>query len=76
MARTTAIMRELLTRTGDYGCPAAQARVPGAPPRHARAIYLCAPAAASTVARARAAVGGLATRIEIRALPAGAQVPT
>ncbi len=76
VARTTAIMRELLTRTGDYGCPAAQARVPGVAPRHARAIYVCAPAAASTVARARTAVGSLAARIEIRALPAGAQVPT
>ena len=29
VARTTAIMREILTRTGDYGCPAADAVVPG-----------------------------------------------
>jgi len=64
-----------LTRTGDYGCPAAEARVPGAPPRHARAIYVCAPSAASTVARARDALGTLAARIEIRALPAAALVP-
>ncbi|MGH3402752.1 MAG: hypothetical protein ACRDRJ_09645, partial [Streptosporangiaceae bacterium] len=35
LARTTAIMRELLTRTGDYGAPAAEARVRGHPPRHA-----------------------------------------
>jgi hypothetical protein len=75
VVRTTAIMRELLTRTGDYGCPAAEARVPGAPPRHARAIYVCTPSAASTVARARDALGTLAARIEIRALPAAAQVP-
>ena len=75
VVRTTTIMRDLLTRTGDYGCPAAEARVPGAPPRHARAIYLCSPAAASTVARARDALGSLAARIEIRALPSGAQVP-
>lgn len=69
VARTTAIMRELLTRTGDYGAPAAQARVPGQPSRHARAVYLCSPAAAGTVARARDAVGGPADRIEIRLLP-------
>ena len=76
VVRTTAIMRELLTRTGDYGCPAAEARVPGAPPRHARAIYVCAPAAAGTVGRARDALGTLAARIEIRALPAAALVPS
>src|SRR5215469_2819603 len=35
-SRTTAIMRELLTRTGDYGCLAAEVRVPGRAPRHAR----------------------------------------
>jgi len=53
VARTAAIMTELLTRTGDYGCPAGQARVPGAPPRHARAVYLCSAAARPTVTRAR-----------------------
>jgi hypothetical protein len=74
VVRTTAIMRDLLTRTGDYGCPAADARVPGAPPRHARAIYLCSPAAAGTVARARDALASQAARIEVRGLPAGAQV--
>src|ERR1700722_8735985 len=41
VARTTAIMREILARTGDYGCPAAEVMVPGLPPRHARALYLC-----------------------------------
>jgi len=75
VARTTAIMRELLTRTGDYGCPAADARVPGLPPRHARAIYLCSPAAARTAERARDALGSLAARVEIRALPATAPLP-
>jgi hypothetical protein len=69
VSRTTAIMRELLDRTGDYGCPAAQARVPGQPPRHTRVLYLCSPAAAGTVARASAALGDLGARIEIRALP-------
>jgi hypothetical protein len=70
VSRTTAIMRELLARTGDYGCPAADTRVPGHPPRHARVIYLCSPAAARTVARARDAVGDDGVRIEIRAVPA------
>jgi hypothetical protein len=73
--RTTAIMRELLARTGDYGCPAAQARVTGQPPRHARAIYLCSPGAASTVERARVALGSLAGRVEIRDLPTSAYLP-
>jgi hypothetical protein len=70
--RTAAIMRELLTRTGDYGCPAAEVRVPGRPPRHARVIYLCTPAARATVARAADALGSAGSRIEIRSLPPGA----
>lgn len=70
--RTTAIMRELLDRTGDYGCPAAQARVPGQPSRHVRVLYVCSPAAIGTVARAKTALGGLGGRIEIRPLPAAA----
>ncbi|HUY46535.1 MAG TPA: hypothetical protein VMV92_12505 [Streptosporangiaceae bacterium] len=71
--RTAAIMIEILTRTGDYGCPAAEARVPGRPPRHARVLYLCSPAARPTVLRARDALGGaLAARVEIRGLPPGA----
>src|SRR5262249_41286849 len=37
-SRTTAIMRELLTRTGDYGCLAAEGRVPGRAPPRARGI--------------------------------------
>jgi hypothetical protein len=69
--RTVAIMRELLTRTADYGAPAAGIRVPG-PPRHARVIYLCAPAARPAVARARKALGAPGARIEIRHLPPGA----
>ncbi len=75
ITRTTAIMRELLARTGDYGCPAVDARVPGQPPRHARAVYLCSPAAASTVTRARTALGSLAGRVEIRAMPGQARLP-
>jgi len=72
VARTAAIMREILSRTGDYGCPPAEAMVPGRPPRHARALYLCSPAALSTVLRARAELGPLAARIEVRDLPPGA----
>jgi hypothetical protein len=72
VARTVAIMREILTRTGDYGCPAAEASVPGRPARHARALYLCSPAALGTVLRARDALGPLGARIEVRNLPPGA----
>ena len=75
LARTAGIMTELLTRTGDYGCSAADARVPGRPPRHARAIYLCSPAAYPVVRRARAKLGALGARVEIRALPDGAELP-
>jgi hypothetical protein len=72
VSRTTAIMHELLSRTGDYGCAAADILVPGRPPRHARVLYLCSAAARPTVTRARVALGGAAGRIEIRALPPGA----
>jgi hypothetical protein len=74
--RTAAIMAEILTRTGDYGCPAAEVRVPGSLPRHARVLYVCSAAARPTVERARDALpGALAGRVEIRALPAGAALP-
>ncbi len=72
VSRTIAIMRELLSRTGDYGCAAADVLVPGLPPRHTRALYLCSAAARPTVIRARDAIGSTAARIEIRALPSGA----
>jgi hypothetical protein len=75
VTRTAAIMREILTRTGDYGCPAAQVRVPGHSPRHARVLYLCSPAAQPVVARARGALGTLGSRVEIRALPPHADLP-
>jgi hypothetical protein len=75
VSRTTAIMQELLSRTGDYGCAAAEARVPGRPPRHDRVIYLCSPAAVRTVSRARDALGADGARIEIRALPASGYLP-
>jgi hypothetical protein len=69
VSRTTAIMRDLLARTGDYGGPAAQARVPGRPPRHARALYVCSAPARPTVLRARTALGPAAARVEVRDLP-------
>ncbi len=72
--RTAAIMREILGRTGDYGGPAADAAVPGRPPRHARVLYLCSPAALGTVLRARESLGPLAARVEIRDLPPGASL--
>ena len=75
LPRTATIMTELLTRTGDYGCSAADARVPGQPPRHSRAIYLCSPAARPVVTRARDKIGPLAARVEIRLLPPGAELP-
>ena len=53
VTRTAAIMRELLARTGDYGCTADEAVMPGWPARHARALYVCSPAAQPTVSRAR-----------------------
>ncbi len=72
VGRTAAIMRELLSRTGDYGCPAAEVLVPGRPPRHTRVLYLCSAAARPTVIRARDALGAAAARIEIRGLPPSA----
>ena len=75
VARTTEIMRQLLARTGDYGCPAAQAAAPGRPARHARVLYLCSPAALPTVIRARGELGPLGARVEVRNLPADAALP-
>src|SRR6202020_625960 len=72
VARTAAIMRELLARTGDYGCAAAEAAVAGRPARHARVLYVCSAGARPTVARAAATLGPLAARVEIRDLPAAA----
>jgi len=70
--RTAAIMTEILTRTGDYGCPAAEVRVPGHPPRHARVLYVCSAAARPVALRARDTLGAsLAGRVEVRRLPPG-----
>jgi hypothetical protein len=75
VTRTVLIMRETLTRTGDYGCQPADVTAPGEPPRHDRIIYLCSPAAQHVVTKARAALGELAARVEIRELPPGAYWP-
>lgn len=72
VTRTATIMREILTRTGDYGCLAAESRVPGREPRHARVLYLCSAAARPTVSRARDTLGRDAVRVEIRSLPPSA----
>jgi hypothetical protein len=69
VTRTAAIMRELLARTGDYGCTADEAVVPGRAARHARALYVCSPAAQPTVSRARDTLGRTSAGIEIRPLP-------
>jgi len=75
VARTAGIMRELLARTGDYGCRPADVLVPGAPPRHARAVYVCSAAARPVLMKARALLGDLGARVEIRALPGAALLP-
>ena len=72
VSRTTVIMRELLSRTGDYGGPAAQVREPGRPVRHSRVLYVCSRRARPNVLRARATLGPAAARVEVRDLPARA----
>ena len=68
LARTTAIMHGLLTRTTDYQ-PAAP---PGPGPRYHRVIYLTAPPARSVVERAAALPVPLRARVTVRDLPPGA----
>ncbi len=75
VARTAGIMRELVTRTGDYGCRPADVLVPGAPPRHTRAIYVCSAPARPVLVKARALLGDLGARVEIRPLPGSALLP-
>lgn len=69
VARTAGIMAAALSRDCDYG------DVPGSGRglRYGRALYACAPAARSTVERARASLpAAAAARVEVRDLPAGA----
>jgi hypothetical protein len=69
LARTTGIMRAMLTRTSDYG-PADPA---GLDARYAQIVYLCAPAAASIVTRSIGALPEpLQHRMVARDLPPGA----
>jgi hypothetical protein len=68
--RTVGIMRALLARTSDYG-PAASS---GRAARYGQVVYLTAPAAAPTVARAITELPApLQARIVARDLPPGAR---
>jgi hypothetical protein len=73
--RVAEIMREVLTRTGDYGCPTAEVTEPGKLPLHTRVLYLCGSKAASTVLGARDQLGALGARVEISTLPRHAPFP-
>jgi hypothetical protein len=67
--RTTAIMRELLARTSDYG----PGNRPGPQARYGQVVYLSTPAAAPTVTRAITELPpALQARIQTRDLPLGA----
>jgi hypothetical protein len=70
LARTTGIMRGMLTRTSDYG----PAGTPSIEPRYAQIVYLVAPAAVSIVSRS---IGNLPEplqqRMIARDLPPGAR---
>jgi hypothetical protein len=69
LARTSAIMSGLLTRTTGYE-PDAR---PGTGPRYHRVVYLAAPAARSVVDRAAQTLPGpLRSRLVVRELPPGA----
>jgi hypothetical protein len=69
LPRTTAIMRELLTRTSDYG----PAGCGGLEARYGQIVYLTAPAAAPIVTRAITELPApLQARIQTRDLPPGA----
>ena len=69
LARTTGIMRAMLTRTSDYG----PGGVPSIEARYARIVYMTAPAAVSIVSRSIGALPGpLQARMVARDLPPGA----
>jgi hypothetical protein len=69
LARTTATMTALLTRSADYHPGAARS----ARPRYDRVVYLTTPAARSVTGRAAASLAGpLAARVTVRDLPDGA----
>jgi hypothetical protein len=71
--RTAKIMREALTRTGEYGCPPASIAVPGQPPRYSGVAYICSPRAVRTILNSRAELGtALSDRIVVHDLPESA----
>ena len=73
VSNTARIMREVLARTGEYGCPPARIAVPGLPPRYPRMVYVCAPRAVRTVLNARAELGTvLGARVVVHDLPESA----
>lgn len=71
--RTATIMRQILGRTGEYGCPPARIAVPGQPPRYARLVYICSPRAVQAALNARIELGSvLSAYIEVYDLPESA----
>jgi hypothetical protein len=71
--RIAGIMRELLTRTSDYGSPPGGIVVPGQPPRYARVVYVCSQASVRSMLRARAEIGApLSARLKVYDLPESA----
>jgi hypothetical protein len=71
LARTVAIMAQLMDRTADYG-PGTH-RAPDRDSRYDRVVYLCAPAARRTVERAADSLTvPQVARLTIRDLPPGA----
>lgn len=72
---TLAIMRQILTRTGEYGCPVTEVIEPGKRPLHARVLYFCGRAAVNVVTRRRAQLGPLAVRVEACTVPRYAPFP-
>jgi hypothetical protein len=71
--RASGIMREVLTRTGDWA-RFAPSPVPTVAPRYARLVYVCSRASVRAILNARAEVGSpLSARIDVHDLPASAQ---
>lgn len=70
---TSKKMRQVLTRTGEYGGPPASIAAAGLPPRYQRMVWVCSPNAVRTVLRSRAELGtALADRVEVYDLPESA----
>jgi hypothetical protein len=66
-------MRQILTRTTEYGSPADSIAVPGQPPRYPSVVYLCDPRVVQTVLNSRAELGtDLARRVVVHDLPESA----